>query len=474
MANDERSLPDKSIDHTLLSADVYFDLDAAPTGRALGHRQDEEEVEFKAEEREPDQDFHVEEPSLPPHPTRYPYNVRPYPPTIHRDPDYARGDDTVSELSLDQYSKAPPQAIELEYVDGVDLGGFYMKDTPRTIPMGYLEGMEVTAWKCSDGIDSTASKRRKCSIGHLCFIFACVLLTITAVLIPIGIIRAGGNESVSSSSGLSSVGGDENSSTVDSPVPSSSPTESPSVRLDTENTPSPTESPTQTTSNSLVTKNPTSSPTVAVTDPPSTTPSSSPSTNEPTSEPTMGETPVPTDSPIIELTEAPTVRQEEDTASPTGTPTVPQDEDTPSPTVTDTESSTTLSPTSPDIDDSSTLEPTGCIDMVEMSQTCYDSGSGTTIRISYENCNPVVGDWIGMYSNPDEINPLELEEPDVWIYTCGDRDCFDLYEFGNVRFSFGSSLPEGPYGAYLVREGTAPPYASFAMTTFVVSSNCEE
>lgn len=477
MAIDDRSLPDRSIDQTLLSEDVYFDVDAtAHVACALGDTQDdqdEQEEEEEEEERESVQDFHnlyLAEPTLPSLPTSY--DVLPYPPTIHKN-HFVRGDDTVSELSVDQYSKAPPQAIELEYIDGVDLAGFYMKDTPRTIPMGYLEGMEVTAWN-TEGIHSTDSKRRTCNIRHLCFILACLLLTVTAVLVPIGILQADKTESVAASTDLSSVGGNDPSNTIlDSYVPSSSPTERPSVPLDTESTPAPTiegtsvqsssppATPTETTANS-----PTNSPSLAPSQTTTTSPSSDftlsptnvvmdPPTSSPTPEPTDGETESPTIAPMDTPTEPPTGQQGEDTQSPTVTPA----------------EAPTVSPTPLDTADASPSDPGGCVDAVEMSQSCYESGS--TLRISYENCDPVVGDWIGVYSNPDAINPSELDEPDIWIYTCGDSNCFDLYESGQVRFSFGSPLPEGTYGAYLVREAPAPPYASIAMTTFEISTNCE-
>jgi hypothetical protein len=482
MAIDDRSLPDRSMDQTLLSDDVYFDLDPAPIECTLGERQDEEQ------EPEAGHDFHQEnvaEPTPPPLPASYP--VLPYPPTIHKNPNFAPGYDTVSELSVDQYSKAPPQAVEMEYIDGVDLGGFYMKDTPRTVPMGYLEGMEVTAWN-TEGLDSTVSKRRTFNVRHLCFMLACLLLTVTAVLVPIGIKQAHQNESLQASSDLSSVGGEDSSSApVGTPVPSSSPSERPSVRIDTDTTleptvertsapsssptasptdytsPPPTNGPTLTPSNdtsSSPTNEPSLSPTTLETDPPTSFPSAFPSTTEPTPSPTDVETSAPTEFPTIDTTTEPPTE-----AITTEPPT--QEEETESPTVTETEASTTSSPTPLE----TTLDPTGCVDVVEMDRICYDSGD--MIRISFENCDPVVGDWIGLYRNPDAIDPAELEEPDIWAYTCGNRDCFDLYEFGELRFSFGSSLPEGTYGTYMVREALSPPYSSFAMTTFEVSGNCE-
>lgn len=119
-------------------------------------------------------------------------------------------------------------------------------------------------------------------------------------------------------------------------------------------------------------------------------------------------------------------------------------------------------PPSPPPTRSPTMFPTSyyCKTAIQATKSCYKVGE--PIEISFSNCNPRFGDWIGLY---DAENPVSLLlNPLLWHRSCGSQSCSASPIRGS--FTLGDSaigdgywpLSRGNYKVYLIRNGSTYPY----------------
>jgi len=164
------------------------------------------------------------------------------------------------------------------------------------------------------------------------------------------------------------------------------------------------------------------------------------------------------------------------TATPSGSPTQTPTVATPSPTI----APTTMEPTrAPSVTEAPTERPTlqpTCTDSIQVEKECY--APGEEIVATFRNCDAKGNDWIGLYDEGSD--PDELRSPHLWVWSCGDQNCFGEVTEGSVVFNFqaqGASewpLDRDPYQVYIARRGVSGgPYQSFAWSEpFEVSNKC--
>jgi hypothetical protein len=305
------------------------------------------------------------------------------------------------------------------------------------------EEVKVTAWN-SEGLNALKhSKKHRTRM--ICFAVLFLLIVIAAVSLGVGLSQntsKSSNESQLPDGGTPSPG--ETPSPTD-PGETPSPTIASTVIVDP-----PTEAP--------VGPGETSSPTVEstdeVTDVVTPAPTVAPTTLRPVPEPTEAPVPAPTPAPVPAPTPAPV---------PAPTP-APVPDPTQAPV--------------PDPTDAPVEAPTGggdCRDTLDADKSCY--GLSDEIIVTYTVCNPDPNgdDWIGVYRNPQDLDPSSLGDARYWETICNFSWCRGPEPYSNTM-TMGitpSRLTEGTFGLYLVA-GTdeSTPYASFAQTVFEISSNC--
>ena len=118
--------------------------------------------------------------------------------------------------------------------------------------------------------------------------------------------------------------------------------------------------------------------------------------------------------------------------------------------------------------------PRPCNTYIYTNSQDYDGGED--VVVTFENCQPEEGDWVGIYHA--DSHPDDLYKPLLWLYSCGSQHCSGRVSNGMVTFGHGDPnesgviywpLPNGHYVAYLIRE-TSSPYHAFAVSdTFTVS-----
>jgi hypothetical protein len=158
--------------------------------------------------------------------------------------------------------------------------------------------------------------------------------------------------------------------------------------------------------------------------------------------------PITTSTPDTNPTVPPVEKPELDTPPPTdsATETVPQVEkpqvETPPPTDSATDSVPTKS--------------NACSDWIHTDATCY--ANKMALFVSFNNCDPLEDDWIGVY--PSDADPENLGSASVWVWSCGTIDCEGARS--NDVFPIEQDLPPGTFKAFLVRRQTGGPYSSYA------------
>ena len=186
-----------------------------------------------------------------------------------------------------------------------------------------------------------------------------------------------------------------------------------------------------------------------------------------------GETPSPTATPTpapSEPGETPAPTEEATTATPVDVPTeppvvAPTDAPVPAPTEAPVQDPTEA-PVAP---------PTGggggCEDTVTTDKTCYAPGEEITATYNVCNPDPNGDDWIGLYRS---TTSPETNDPRYWQTICGGSWCRGPNPYSNtlVMGIDTAELAEGDYDVYLLENGEAPPYATFAQTSIEISSNC--
>eukprot|EP00934_Nitzschia_sp_Nitz4_P002308 Nitzschia sp. Nitz4//scaffold396_size11502//2135//2770//NITZ4_009036-RA/size11502-exonerate_protein2genome-gene-0.0-mRNA-1//-1//CDS//3329550268//2308//frame0 len=199
------------------------------------------------------------------------------------------------------------------------------------------------------------------------------------------------------------------------------------------------------------TSNPTHHPTTQ-------TPTRNPTIN-PTRAPTLQPTQLPTRHPTASLTGAPT---KQPTHSPTGRPT---DSPTRRPTASLTWEPTRQPTPAP------TLFPTGCQSALTVDRTCYVERDDIII-VSFFNCNPRAGDWVGMW--PASENPETLGSNFVtWTLSCGTKTCSEAMESMVLGFR-AKGIGTGTFRVHLIDQTSsgAPFSADASSASFEISNSC--
>jgi hypothetical protein len=103
---------------------------------------------------------------------------------------------------------------------------------------------------------------------------------------------------------------------------------------------------------------------------------------------------------------------------------------------------------------------TACIDILELSLTCY--GQESEILVYFLSCDPQPGDWVAIYNSSESATTL-LEDNSVdWLFTCGDQVCTEVVSSEVVALSSGLLTPGGTYRVHLIRDGPGPMYEATA------------
>jgi hypothetical protein len=127
-----------------------------------------------------------------------------------------------------------------------------------------------------------------------------------------------------------------------------------------------------------------------------------------------------------------------------------------------------------DVDPTSAPEAPGdgdttCTTTVQSDLDCYEFQ--TSIDISFDNCEPVEDDWIGIYAQDSNVDLNNLGDPLTWLWNCGSQSCR-----GEVlvdTLPFGDDLEVGTYVAYMIRRNSGGPYSSYAASSsFDIATTC--
>jgi hypothetical protein len=90
-------------------------------------------------------------------------------------------------------------------------------------------------------------------------------------------------------------------------------------------------------------------------------------------------------------------------------------------------------------------------------------GVGEDIKVSFADSDPHPQDWVGIYKSNTNLN--HLENPLLWLYTCGDQHCNFAVQHDTLTFGSGGPdeesnahlpLPAGNYIAVLARYNHQP------------------
>jgi hypothetical protein len=119
---------------------------------------------------------------------------------------------------------------------------------------------------------------------------------------------------------------------------------------------------------------------------------------------------------------------------------------------------------------------TNCTSWVEPSLPCYNTNH-TFIQISFEMCNPLPEDYVGIYRFSDEFDPEDLGNPTMWIWSCGRidlDDCIDgILVYSVTNLTLKGRLSEGIYQVHLSHRNPGGPFTSEgASRPFNVSGEC--
>ena len=120
-------------------------------------------------------------------------------------------------------------------------------------------------------------------------------------------------------------------------------------------------------------------------------------------------------------------------------------------------------------------EETECVDKLELSLDCF--GRGSDVLVYFNVCTPQSGDWVALYDISSDPQNLFDDNSVSWLYTCGDRRCTETIQTEVLSFSRVTDVaPAGRYRAYLIRNGEATSFSSFASSPefrIVDNSNTE-
>jgi len=111
---------------------------------------------------------------------------------------------------------------------------------------------------------------------------------------------------------------------------------------------------------------------------------------------------------------------------------------------------------------SSSLRPSmlpseGVHSSISINQGCHQENDN--ILISFENNSPMIGDWVGIFWD-GATNTDDLNNPLMWVWTCGSQFCEDIIERYTIIFGAGKEVDHsltwpliaGNYVAILLRD----------------------
>eukprot|EP00548_Thalassiothrix_antarctica_P000611 CAMPEP_0194139834 /NCGR_PEP_ID=MMETSP0152-20130528/9434_1 /TAXON_ID=1049557 /ORGANISM="Thalassiothrix antarctica, Strain L6-D1" /LENGTH=849 /DNA_ID=CAMNT_0038837811 /DNA_START=107 /DNA_END=2657 /DNA_ORIENTATION=+ len=94
---------------------------------------------------------------------------------------------------------------------------------------------------------------------------------------------------------------------------------------------------------------------------------------------------------------------------------------------------------------------------ISINQGCHQENDN--ILIEFENNNPLVGDWVGIFWH-GTTNTDDLNNPLMWMWTCGSHSCQDIIEKDRIIFGSGKEIDHllkwpliaGDYVAILIHD----------------------
>lgn len=108
-----------------------------------------------------------------------------------------------------------------------------------------------------------------------------------------------------------------------------------------------------------------------------------------------------------------------------------------------------------------------CVDKVELSSTCY--GTGSNVLVYFRVCTPQAGDWMAVFDATDDATNLLEDDGISWMYTCGDRSCEGAVASNVIHFNAATLLPAGATEStslrvHMMREGAGSTFSAIAST----------
>jgi hypothetical protein len=101
--------------------------------------------------------------------------------------------------------------------------------------------------------------------------------------------------------------------------------------------------------------------------------------------------------------------------------------------------------------DGVSIDPTSdvaCTTWLAPSQTCYPLDHDSIV-VSFNMCNPYSEDYVGIYNYHDGLDQENLENPVMWIWSCGRSDLSDCVSgmaiASTADILIGGTLGEGMY-----------------------------
>lgn len=107
-----------------------------------------------------------------------------------------------------------------------------------------------------------------------------------------------------------------------------------------------------------------------------------------------------------------------------------------------------------------TMAPTVCTPFLVWNTTCISVGE--PIPVTYQNCDPQNGDWIGIYDK--NADPMNLGAPYLWVWACGSQNCRGAPQTNTVLLDENAldnqagvwPLSKGDYLVFLIRNSGSP------------------
>jgi len=123
-----------------------------------------------------------------------------------------------------------------------------------------------------------------------------------------------------------------------------------------------------------------------------------------------------------------------------------------------------------------TPAPTECIGAISVLNNCYEPL--VDVEVSLKNCRPDSDDWVGLYLVDANFDSESLQNPNIWSWACGTRNCREAVNekfipVSNIHAGNGEwPLEQGIYVAVLARN-SAQPYTAFAVSeAFIIEETC--